>query len=123
VLAAATIDAATDTDVFRTFVSDCLAPTLRPGMVVVMDNLSAYKADGIRKAIEATGCRLVYLPPYLPDLSPIEPIWSKAKSVLRVLEARKVEGLDAAVTLALEEITATDCINCFDNCGYSLHLT
>jgi transposase len=122
VLAAATIDAATDTQVFGSFVRDCLVPALRPGMVVVMDNLSSHKVAGVREAIEAAGCRLVYLPPYSPDLSPIENIWSKAKSVLRMLEARTLEDLQAAVTLALEQVTARDCRNCFDECGYSLHL-
>lgn len=122
VSAAATIDASTDADVFGAFVADCLVPTLRPGMVVVMDNLSAHKVDGIRQAVEAAACRLIYLPPYSPDLSPIENIWSKAKSVVRMLEARTVQDLEAAVTLALAEVTAQDCRNCFDDCGYSLHL-
>jgi transposase len=102
VLAAATIDAATDTQVFGSFVRDCLVSALRPGMVVVMDNLSSHKVAGVREAIEAADCRLVYLPPYSPDLSPIENIWSKAKSVLRMLEARTLEDLQAAVTLALD---------------------
>lgn len=119
---AATIDAATDADVFRAFVADCLVPTLRPGMVVVMDNLSSHKVAGVRDAIEAAGCRVVYLPPYSPDLSPIEPIWSKAKSVIRALDARSVADLETAVTLALGEVTPADCRHCFDHCGYSLHL-
>lgn len=122
VLAAATINASTDADVFRSFITDCLVPTLRPGMVVVMDNLSSHKVAGIQQAIEAAGCRLVYLPPYSPDLSPIENVWSKAKSVMRMLEARTVEDLEAAVALALSEITAADCRHCFDHCGYSLYL-
>ncbi len=122
VLAAATIDAATDTQVFSSFVRDCLVPALRPGMVVVMDNLSSHKVAAVREAIQAADCHLVYLPPYSPDLSPIENIWSKTKSVLRMLEARSLEDLEVAVTLALQEVTASDCRNCFDNCGYSLHL-
>jgi transposase len=122
VLCAASVDAATDADVFRGFVTDCLVPTLRPGMVVVMDNLSAHKVAGVREAVEACGCRLVYLPPYSPDLSPIENIWSKAKSLMRMLEARTLQDLEVAVTLALEQVTADDCRNCFDACGYSLHL-
>lgn len=122
VLAAASINAATDAQVFGSFVRDCLAPALRPGMVVVMDNLSSHKVAAVREAIEAAHCRLVFLPPYSPDYSPIENIWSKAKSVLRMLEARTLEDLEVAVTLALQEVTATDCRNCFDDCGYSLHL-
>lgn len=122
VLSAASVDAATDGQVFDCFVRDGLAPALRPGMVVVMDNLSSHKVAGIRSAIESAGCRLVYLPPYSPDYSPIENIWSKAKSVIRMLEARTPEDLEAAVTLALQDVTATDCRNCFDQCGYPLHL-
>jgi transposase len=122
VVAVATVDAATDADVFRSFVNDCLIPALRPGMVVVMDNLSAHKVVGVRQALEAAGCRVVYLPPYSPDFSPIEPVWSKAKSIIRTLEARTVEDLEAAVTLSLEQVTATDCRNCFRDCGYTLHL-
>ena len=122
VLAAATIKASTDGAVFTSFLSECLAPTLRPGMVVVMDNLSSHKVAAVREVIEKASCRLVYLPPYSPDYSPIENIWSKSKSIVRQLEPRSVEDLTAAVALALDEITAADCRNCFDNCGYSLHL-
>jgi transposase len=122
VLAAASINAPTDTQVFRCFINDCLVPALRPGMVVVMDNLSSHKVAGIRVAIESAGCRLVYLPPYSPDLSPIENIWSKAKSVMRSLQARTLEDLEAAAALAMEQITANDCRNCFVHCGYTLHL-
>jgi transposase len=122
VLAAATTPASTDANVFGAYVSDCLAPALRPGMVIVMDNLSSHKVAGISATIEAAGCRVVYLPPYSPDYSPIENVWSKAKSIVRMLEARTPDDLEAAVTLALEQITANDCRNCFDACGYSLHL-
>jgi transposase len=122
VVAAATTDSTTDADAFRTFINDFLIPALRPGMVVVMDNLAAHKVVGVAAALEAVGCRAVYLPPYSPDMSPIEPIWSKTKSVIKSLEARTVEDLEAAVTLALEQVTAQDCQNCFRNCGYSLYL-
>ena len=122
VLCGSTIDAATDSDVFRTFVDHVLVPALRPGMVVVMDNLSSHKVKGVREAIEAAGCRLVYLPPYSPDLSPIEPIWSKVKQELRSIEARHVATLDAAVGKALSNVTVADCAGCFANCGYQLHL-
>lgn len=122
VVAAATTVSSTDADAFRTFVRDCLVPSLRPGMVVVMDNLAAHKVAGVAEALETAGCRAVYLPPYSPDMSPIEPIWSKAKSVIKSLEARTVDDLEAAVTLALEQVTAEDCRNCFADCGYSLHL-
>lgn len=122
VLCGSTIDASTDTDVFRTFVHEVLVPSLRPGMVVVMDNLSSHKVVGVKAAVEAIGCRLVYLPPYSPDLSPIEPVWSKVKQLLRTMEARDVAGLESAVGVALSQITPADCLGCFTDCGYTLHL-
>lgn len=121
-LAAASIDAATDADVFRSFLQDVLAPTLRPGLVVVMDNLSSHKVQGVRRIIEQAGCRLVYLPPYSPDFSPIEPIWGKVKQHLRSTEAREPSTLTAAIQSAFQAITATDCHGCFKDCGYTLWL-
>lgn len=123
VLAAATIDAATDADVFRTYIDEVLVPVLRPGMVVVMDNLPAHKVQGIRQSIESAGCRLVYLPPYSPDLSPIENIWSKIKQILRTLKAREIPELYKGIESALAAVTAQDCRNCFQACGYTLHET
>jgi len=120
VLAAVTVDAATDGEIFRRFVSEALVPNLKPGDVVVMDNLQAHKAAGIQEAIEAAGARLLYLPPYSPDLSPIEPMWSKVKQVLRSIAARGVNTLQSAVTTALQTITASDCQGFFRHCGYTL---
>ena len=122
VLCASTIDASTDADVFRTFLGRVPVPVLRPGMVVVMDNLSSHRVAGVREAIQAAGCRLVYLPVYSPDLSPIEPVWSKTKQALRSLEARDLAGLQSAIGTALARVTPTDCMNCFADCGYTLHL-
>lgn len=122
VLTAATIDAATDGDVFGAFVTEALVPALRRGQVVVMDNLAAHKVAGVRDAIERAGCRLVYLPPYSPDLSPIEPMWSKLKQALRSAEARTVPELTDAVGRAFTTITAGDCLGYFRHCGYTLHL-
>ncbi len=122
VLAAASIDAATDGEVFTCFIREVLIPTLRPGMVVVMDNLSAHKLAAIRVSIEAARCRLVYLPPYSPDYSPIENIWSKVKQSLRSQEAREIPALGEAITAALHMVTAADCYGCFMACGYSLCL-
>jgi len=119
---AAMTDAATDGDVFRTFVQEALVPTLRPGMVVVMDNLASHKVAGIKESIEAAGCRVVYLPPYSPDLSPIEPTWSKVKQRLRSIGARRVPDLQMAIGEALDSITPDDCLGCFEHCGYTLHL-
>lgn len=117
---AVTIDAATDGAIFRRFITDALVPVLQSGDVVVMDNLQAHKAAGIREAIEAAGARLLYLPPYSPDLSPIEPMWSKVKQVLRSIAARSVETLQSAVATALQSITESDCQGFFRGCGYTL---
>jgi len=122
VLAAASIDAATDSEVFTLFIRDVLVPTLRPGMVVVMDNLPAHKIVAVRQAIEAAECRLVYLPPYSPDFSPIENIWSKVKQSLRTSAARVIPALGDAITAAINAVTPTDCYGCFEACGYTLHL-
>ncbi len=121
-LVAVAIDAATDRDVFLGFVSGFLCPALRPGQVVVMDNLSAHKVAGVREPIEAAGCRLAYLPPYSPDLSPIEPMWSKVKQALRTAAERTVAGLIDATGPAVATVTAGDCLGYFDHCGYTLHL-
>jgi hypothetical protein len=117
-LAAVTVDAATDAAVFRRFVADAPVPALRPGQVVVMDNLSSHKAPGVREAIEAAGCRLPYLPPYSPDLNPIENAFSKVKSRLKALAARTVETLGRAVQDALATITAADALGFFRHAGY-----
>jgi transposase len=101
-------------------VTDALVPTLEPGDVVVMDNLQAHKISGVREAIESAGARLLYLPPYSPDLSPIEPMWSKVKQSLRSLAARTVDALQDAVTRALQTITHSDCEGYFRHCGYTL---
>ena len=122
VLAAASIDAATDSEVFTLFIRDVLVPSLRPGMVVVMDNLAAHKIAAIGQAIEQAKCRLVYLPPYSPDLSPIENIWSKVKQRLRSSAARVIPVLGDAMTAAFAAITPMDCHHCFDACGYTLRL-
>ena len=115
-----TIDGATDTEVFRAYVDQVLRPTLRPGDIVIMDNLRAHKAPGIREAIEQTGARLQYLPPYSPDLSPIEPCWSKLKTALRAAKARTREALEHAIAQALATITASDAHSWFHHCGYAL---
>src|SRR6185369_894350 len=101
---------ATDGEVFRQFLKAWLIPALRPGQVVVMDNLSSHKTAGIREAIEAVGCRVLYLPPYSPDLNPIENAFSKIKSRLRTLAARTVETLGQAIADALATITASDAV-------------
>ena len=121
VTAAMTINGATDGDVFRVFVEQVLGPSLTPGDIVVMDNLSAHKVAGIREAIESAGARLIYLPPYSPDLSPIEQCWSKLKSFLRTAQARTCETLDEAITHALATVSPADARAWFAHCGNALH--
>jgi transposase len=106
ILAAMTVEAATDTDIFLDYLDHFLCPALTPGDVVVMDNLSAHKVDGVRQRIEAAGAELLYLPPYSPDLNPIEKAWAKLKQLLRSAKARSAEALDQAITDAFREITA-----------------
>ena len=119
-LASMTVEAATDADVFRAYVAAVLAPALRPGHVVVLDNLSAHKAVGVRTLIEERGCRLVHLPPYSPDLNPIEMLWSKMKTRLRAAQLRKVATLERGVSDALATVTAQDAGGYFRHCGYTL---
>ncbi len=115
-----TIEGATDAEVFRVYVQQVLRPTLRPGDIVIMDNLRAHKAAGLRQAIEQTGARLPYLPPYSPDLSPIERCWSKLKTALRAAQARTREALERAIAEALATITVSDAHSWFHHCGYAL---
>jgi transposase len=106
VQAAMTIDAATDADIFLTYVEQVLCPTLGIGDVVVMDNLSSHKVKGVCELIHARGAGVLYLPPYSPDLNPIEKAWAKIKQYLRSTRARSKEDLDQAITEALSLITA-----------------
>jgi transposase len=115
-----TVEGATDADVFRTYVKRVLGPTLRPGDIVVMDNLRAHKAVGVQQALARRGARLVYLPPYSPDLSPIEPCWSKVKTALRTAKARTQSALDTAITQTLPTVTRADANGWFRYCGYAL---
>jgi transposase len=115
-----TIEGATDAEVFRVYVEQVLRPTLRPGDIVMMDNLRAHNIAGIRGAIEQTGARLQYLPPYSPDLSPIERCWSKRKTALRTAKARTREALEHAITQALATMTASDARSWFHYCGYAV---
>ncbi len=108
----------TNAAVFRRFVDEHLVPILREGDVVVMDNLGAHHATGIREAIEATGALVIYQPPYSPDLNAIELCWSKMKSILRKLGARTVRALRAAVRKAVHLVTLDDAEGWFDHCGY-----
>ena len=118
-LATMTIEDATDGDIFQAFVEQVLCPRLRPGQVVVMDNLGAHKAAAVRQSLEAAGASLLYLPPYSPDLNPIEKCWSKIKLLLRSLKARTAEALQAAMTTALAAISPDNARAWFNYCGYT----
>lgn len=120
VLTAVSVDDATSGEIFLGFVKGALLPRLKKGDVVVMDNLQAHKVKGVREAIESAGATLLYLPPYSPDLSPIEAMWSKVKQALRSLSARTIIALEEAMTTALRSITASDCEGFFRHCGYTL---
>jgi len=106
-------------EMFLARVRQGLVPTLRPGDVVVMDNLSTHKIRGVREAIEAARARLLYLPPYSPDLNPIEPMWSKIKQVLRSCAPRTQDELLGAAKAAFNSISTTDCKGFFFSAQYA----
>jgi len=112
------VDGATTKDIFKAYVEQILLPTLKAGDVVVMDNLSAHKNQETIDLIESVGAELWYLPPYSPDLNPIEKMWSKIKSILRTLKARTEKALINAIAKALEAVTASDAKGWFESCGY-----
>jgi transposase len=116
--AAMVIEGPTDADVFGAYVERVLAPSLRPGDIVVMDNLSPHKKPSVIQAIQAAGAEVWFLPPYSSDLNPIEKMWSKIKAFLRKLKARTWEALLAAIKAALEEISESDARHWFQSCGY-----
>jgi transposase len=105
---------------FLAYVEQVLAPTLKPGDIVVMDNLPAHKVAGVREAIEGADARLLYLPPYSPDFNPIENGFSKLKAHVRKAAARTVEALEAAVAAALKTFQPEECANFFAHAGYDL---
>lgn len=116
--ASVVVDGATDSDVFLAYVKDALAPSLKAGDVVILDNLRPHKAEGVKESIEQAGATLLYLPPYSPDYNPIENMWSKVKRHLRSAAARTFEGLQQAVWSALDQVTPQDCLGFFRGCGY-----
>ncbi len=109
---------ATDGDAFEAYVRQILLPKLKPGQIIVMDNLSAHKRRSVIEAIESVDCEVWFLPPYSPDLNPIENMWSKVKAHLRRLAARSYESLMQAIASALSQVTAEDCQGFFKGCGY-----
>ncbi len=108
----------TNSWVFEAYVEWLLAPALRPGDILIMDNLSSHKNASALDKIHAAGAEVRFLPPYSPDLNPIEQIFSKIKACLRQMAARTERKLYNAIAKAIETVTAEDCLNCFTNAGY-----
>ncbi|MEM9070129.1 MAG: IS630 family transposase [Myxococcota bacterium] len=115
-----TIDSGTSNDVFRAFVVHELVPNLRPGDIVVMDNLSAHKNVETRRLIENAGASVVYTPPYSPEFNPIEEAWAKLKDIIRRVQTRTRETFDAAVATALDQINQADILAWVRHAGYSV---
>lgn len=116
------VDGAVNGDVFEAFVEQVLIPELRKGDVVIMDNLSSHKRERIRKLIEGVGARLVFLPPYSPDLNPIELIFAKVKQLLRSMAHRTRDALWNAMQSVLDQVSPADAANCYKHCGYTLQM-
>jgi transposase len=115
-----TVEGATTSVIFEAYVEQVLAPTLRRGQVVVMDNLSAHKGERIKELIEGRGCELIYLPSYSPDFNPIEEAFSKIKGLVRKAQARTKEALVEAIGSALSAVTSGDARSFFEHCGYRM---
>lgn len=117
------IEGAANAHIFEIYIEQILAPSLQKGQIVVMDNLSIHKGQKVRQLIEACECRLLFLPAYSPDFSPIEEAFSKIKAALRRAGARTHEALQQAIAQALLTVTASDALGWFRHCGYSPALT
>jgi len=115
-----TLDGAADTIAFEAYVRTFLAPTLVPGQIVLLDNLSSHKSATVEQVVAERGCTLLFLPPYSPDFSPIEMAFSKVKQHLRHIGARTREALEAAISTAIDSITIHDAAGFFRHCGYHL---
>lgn len=115
-----TIEGATDTAVFHAYVREILGPSLRPGDIVIMDNLAPHKNEQTVALITTLGASVRFLPAYSPDLNPIEMMWSKVKTLLRAAEARTADDLQCAIANALQRVTPQDAAHWFAACGYSI---
>ena len=116
------VDGAVNGDIFEAFVEQVLVPDLRPGDVVIMDNLSSHKRQRIRELIEDADAHLVFLPAYSPDLNPIELIFAKVKQLLRSMACRTRDALWKAMQSVLDQVTPSDTLNCYKHCGYTLQM-
>jgi len=112
------LDGPINGELFQAYVDQVLVPELRPGDIVVMDNLGSHKGAGVREAIEAAGASLLYLPPYSPDFNPIENAFAKLKAMLRKASERTVEGLWSAIGRIIDTFTPAECANYFTAAGY-----
>lgn len=119
---AAVVDGAVNADMFEAFVEQVLLPALRPGDIVIMDNLSSHKRDRIIELIKSVQAELRYLPPYSPDLNPIELVFSKIKQAFRALGNRTKEALWGSVQGVLDQVTPSDATNCMHHAGYTLQV-
>jgi transposase len=122
VIGSTVVDGAVNAETFEAFVEQVLVKVLRPGDLVVLDNLSSHKRTRTRNLIQAAGAQVVFLPPYSPDLNPIEMIFAKIKQLLRSLACRTRQALWEAMQSVLDQVTPRDAANCFRHCGYTLHL-
>jgi transposase len=113
------VEGSTNAVVFESYIEKILTPTLEPGQIVVMDNLSAHKGQRVKELVEKQGCELLYLPPYSPDFNPIEEAFSKIKGILRKAEARTREALVEAMGVAISAISPRDARGFFNHCGYN----
>lgn len=109
---------ATNGEIFLEFIEKCLCPVLQNRHVVIMDNVAFHKISGVKEAIESTGAKLIYLPPYSPDLNPIELMWSKIKICLRKESARTLSKFASSIKIAFTNISAIDLKNWYGHCGY-----
>lgn len=114
------IEGSVDTLVFNAYCEQVLQPTLRAGDVIVLDNLGAHRASRIEEIAAHCGARVLWLPPYSPDFSPIELMWSKVKAYLKKVKARTQTELEKAIAQGLQTITLSDCRNWFRHCGYEV---
>jgi transposase len=118
--AAMTLEGAANTDAFLVYLRELLCPTLRPGQLVILDNVSFHRAEAVRELIEGAGCQVLFLPPYSPDFNPIEQAFSKIKALLRAAGARTQAALEAAIGSAIDQVTLPDAHGWFQHCGYPL---
>ena len=121
-VATMSVEGAVDTDAFEAFVEQVLVPTLQPGDIVLLDNLKVHRVSNIEQVVRAVGGEVIFLPPYSPDFSPIEPCWSKLKTFLRGCAARTQALLETALTKALVTLRPDDIRNWFRHCGYEVAL-